>query len=111
MGVRVGRAVDAMNSSSTPADNYNLHTSHYAQLPNCFPAVMGDACMVERAMQLSEVQGAAGRPAASMPPARRAGSGGRGGHGQSAGGQHGGWGEVPYGDVVSMGGQLWYEAC
>ena len=67
--------------------------------------------MVERAMQLSEVQGAAGRPAASMPPARRAGSGGRGGHGQSAGGQHGGWGEVPYGDVVSMGGQLWYEAC
>ena len=50
-------------------------------------------------------------PAASMPPARRAGSGGRGGHGQSAGGQHGGWGEVPYGDVVSMGGQLWYEAC
>ena len=22
-----------------------------------------------------------------------------------------GWGKVPYGDVVSMGGQLWYEAC
>ena len=27
------------------------------------------------------------------------------------GSQHGVWGEVPYGDVVSMGGQLWYEAC
>ena len=69
------------------------------------------ADLVERAMQLSEVQGAAGRPAASMPPVRRVGSGGRGGHGQSVGGRHGGWGEVPYGDVVSMGGQLWYEAC
>ena len=43
-----------------------------------------------------------------MPPARRAGSGGAGGHGQSTGGQHGGWGEVPYGDVVSMGG---HELC
>ena len=95
-------------------DDYSFAASSratYMASMLCFAAVMGDACMVERAMQLSEVQGAAGRPAASMPPARRAGSGGRGGHGQSAGGQHGGWGEVPYGDVVSMGGQLWYEAC
>ena len=95
-------------------DDYSFAASSratYMASMLCFAAVMGDACMVERAMQLSEVQGAAGRPAASIPPARRAGSGGRGGHGQSAGGQHGGWGEVPYGDVVSMGGQLWYEAC
>ena len=51
-------------------DDYSFAASSratYMASMLCFAAVMGDACMVERAMQLSEVQGAAGRPAASMP--------------------------------------------
>ena len=75
----------------------------------CFAAVMGDACMVERAMQLCEVQGNAGRPVAAVPPARRSVFGVHGGHGERHVG-HGGR-EVPYGDVVGVGGQLWYEGC
>ena len=86
----------------------------------CFVAVVGERRLhshtqiVERAMQLCEVQGDAGRPGASVPPARRADYGVHWGRGESGGMGRRGGAEVPYQLpmgmwlLVGMGGQLWY---